>query len=56
MAESEKSDPTKDAFKAALDAKNAQKHGGESHADAGAHGKGDTHATGVKREFRRKSG
>jgi hypothetical protein len=56
MAESGKSDPTKDAFKAALDAKNAKHHGGESHADAGAPGKGDTHRAGAKREFRRKSG
>ena len=56
MAESEKSDPTKEAFKAALDAKNAKQHAGASHADGGAHGRGDSHAAGVKREFRRKSG
>lgn len=56
MAESEKSDPTKDAYKAALEAKKAQQHAGPSHADGGSSGKGDTHRAGAKREFRRKSG
>ncbi len=56
MSEKSAPDPTKDAFKAALDAKKAKEHAGTSHADAGVTGKGDTHRAGAKREFRRKSG
>jgi hypothetical protein len=50
------SDDVKRKFKEALDKKNAQKHGGESHLDANSAITGPHGAAGNKRTFRRKAG
>jgi hypothetical protein len=49
-------DEQREKFLAALEAKKAHTHSGQSHADGGTQGKDHANRSGGKREFRRKAG
>lgn len=49
-------DDMKERYRQALEAKKHKGGHGESHTSGGGGSKGDSHAAGGKREFRRKSG